>query len=1529
MVALLLPIFGGQKVDFSASAESEIEREVKELAESVNGAENFEQMYSSLAVGQQITVYNFLAVVRFSGESELMDKNFPSLNSTYYEVLEKMYNGTNTYSVNQYYKEVSNNRLNLQTVFVFGEDSYQTSKPRSTYINKNYNGGTGYDPSYKIPFVGIEQRVYLEYTLYDEICSQVMPFVSGDTYKMFADSNGDDYVDSLSIVMLPDPNGYVVKWQDLLWAHSSTVPLSYLTSYGSFVNKDNFVYSYVQGGKTYTKYLLKYMLTELDSELNSATNLPKNNTDIHELGHVLGWPDYYVYDSAYSNTDVDSNVEPVYVWDIMAYNHLDLPQYPLSYNRYKQGWLDEGNIVQIKKNGNYTIKPVSYEKIAGTSLGTRTVAYKITNPEYPNQAIWLEYRKQQSGTFDNNPSYLRDGLLVYRVDEGFEPVSDRGESLSAGNYAAAPYNVYVFRNEMQGKTTAYQVQNAPLNTSNKIMGDGGIYNVNNIRTTSCDITWQSYFGTVQNNIPASSVSYVSSGIVIEVISINNATNELTFSVDWEGFNVEIKQSDFDDVNLYNKLLSLAGKTTGDKLFQDDLKDIENLDLSNLNLSSVKGLELMTFESLQEINLLNNQLSNIDPLVYISQTNPNVKFNLINNKISLSSISSSLLINRNFVFLVQRLNYEDGMVLFNQSFNFDYNYKATDGFDFKLNGQTISYSQANTLQETLPGEYCFEIYKNEELIFSKKIHIVKLSLKNENVSIERNSVDDIQLKVEGMSQGEFEITKTPSSIDTTVVANSILVKFNVVYKKNTNFFKNLTFTVQVVDTTAPQVEVLGLSKIELLVGQELTLPQNEISISDNGDLNLPYQFVSNLSGQNKNVWTKKIYLADFVENQGYQKGQLVSQIDNTKIGTYIIEYQAIDGQGNIGYGQRVVIFSSKKLSREEIADDNLYDAIAKLAGTQDVYETSVIQMDFVNLSGQEIENVLGLRKFVFKSGAIIDLSNNNISSEQEVLNLISEQNISKVNLIGNKIVSASLNSKLIFGYQGEKHAFYDAKNYQSVEYVIFDDFTSWFSVSGNLDKFGRGQKSLSTLGVYEFNLKSLSNFSDFSYKFVYAKIDQYKSQEKLEVFSNLDLDSFFDVQGFLPVYKCYVQGEFKTEEELVSQIWFTSVDVKIFESDFEVTSLSIMLTVQDTTAPTISIGGNSIIYAKKGEVPELEPCVALDNYDQNPQITTYGSVDFNKSGQYIVSYMAQDSSGNISDIVSRTIYVGDVRFADIDFVEYNSSNNMYNILIFEFYQISDFVITGFKDFDTTKLGKQNIFINLQYTRDQSIEFNLTKDIVVKDSIRPQITLYGKQEVFIYIDSVYQDAGSRGVDNHDGDISHEVTLDLSKLKTDEIGRYEIAFNLKDQSGNYAQTVYRYVNVICKPILDIEVKMSTSKFEYTLADKINFEVELPSYDKNKNEDAPTFVWRVDGVEVYRGTNLAYSHQFDQIGSHTVTASVLNTNLDGNLVETQSQAFFVQISDYSFFDKYGGIVIGASVGFMVLVFIIAFNSRRKRKLF
>jgi hypothetical protein len=79
-------------------------------------------------------------------------------------------------------------------------------------------------------------------------------------------------------------------------------------------------------------------------------------------------------------------------------------------------------------------------------------------------------------------------------------------------------------------------------------------------------------------------------------------------------------------------------------------------------------------------------------------------------------------------------------------------------------------------------------------------------------------------------------------------------------------------------------------------------------------------------------------------------------------------------------------------------------------------------------------------------------------------------------------------------------------------------------------------------------------------------------------------------------------------------------------------------VVDTTRPVIRLLGAQRITISLGNAFEDPGALVTDNYDVNLVVTTTGEVNSNAEGTYTITYRSIDSSGNHSDLITRTVIV---------------------------------------------------------------------------------------------------------------------------------------------------------------------------------------------------------------------------------------------------------------------------------------------------
>ncbi|GAA0125136.1 M6 family metalloprotease domain-containing protein [Clostridium sp. CTA-19] len=266
---------------------------------------------------------NIVIFIKFSDQYEIT-RNF----STY----DRQFNSENQASLNNYYKEASYNKLDINTTFYpkpQGDKvlSYTDSHPRSYYANVPDN-----------------ERGMREQTLLKNAVDSVKNQIPQD---LNVDSDNDGKVDNVCFII----KGATTGWSSLLWPH-----------------KWNMFYQDARiNGKKIDTY--NFQLEDFIGD-NGIGVLS------HEMFHTLGAPDLYHY-----NYDGKVAVGP---WDVMDQTK-SIPQSMGTYMKMYYGkWMD--NIQEINKPGKYSVSKIG---------NSNNNSYIIKSPNSNKEYFVVEYRKKE------------------------------------------------------------------------------------------------------------------------------------------------------------------------------------------------------------------------------------------------------------------------------------------------------------------------------------------------------------------------------------------------------------------------------------------------------------------------------------------------------------------------------------------------------------------------------------------------------------------------------------------------------------------------------------------------------------------------------------------------------------------------------------------------------------------------------------------------------------------------------------------------------------------------------------------------------------------------------------------------------------------------------------------------------------------------------------------------------------------------------------------------------------------------------
>jgi len=294
---------------------------------------------------------NLVIYIRFSDDNEFSEPR---------QFFDDRLNAPAGYSVKSFYKEASYQKLTLQSHHYPVCDlsiniSYQDSNARAYY--EPYNEVTnpiGY------PDDGSSKRIR-EHTLLKNAINAVISEVPSD---INFDANNDGYIDNICFIV---KKGQSAAWGNLLWPHAWVL----------------YTYNVAINGKRAYQYTLQ------GSDIGVKTLS-------HELGHALGFPDLYHYESYSSYI----NMSPVGSWDLMSSGSGHMSTWS-KYKYAQKQWIND--IPVAKSNGIYSLKP----------LGSSEKSALKVNSTQPQEFFILEYRKK-TGDFESR--LLGEGLLVYRIN---------------------------------------------------------------------------------------------------------------------------------------------------------------------------------------------------------------------------------------------------------------------------------------------------------------------------------------------------------------------------------------------------------------------------------------------------------------------------------------------------------------------------------------------------------------------------------------------------------------------------------------------------------------------------------------------------------------------------------------------------------------------------------------------------------------------------------------------------------------------------------------------------------------------------------------------------------------------------------------------------------------------------------------------------------------------------------------------------------------------------------------------------------
>lgn len=479
---------------------------------------------------EQKSIKNLVVYVQFQGESATNPYTSPS-------------NMIKFSDIDNFYKKLTQNRISIDSASAKdGTDTYiHTASKNREYFNVKDSTSTERR----------EREFELVKGIFDDIKTKYN-FTDSQLDQLGGNGVPDGFIDSVSIYITGSKEPV---WGGLLWPHKWNIRQI----------KDGVPES--DYPKIGTKKFGDYTVNFIDS-----TDI---GTVCHEMGHVLGAPDYYHY---------NNDFVPVGEWDLMSYNKLT-PQYMLTHTRDKYlKSIKPTQIQTIESSGTYTAYATTLSRTEGLGVG-KPIAYKI-NTGKSDEYIMLEMRAQES--YDS--VLPGSGLIIYRVKTGVE-----GNQDAVYKRTDKPDEVFVYRPEINhtASTPPNQRHSASYNDAKQ-----AYLSTYNARFSSIG---KSIDPTDKSKYKADTIYYNDgTNTGIKIVALSTASNNIRFRVSLPG-DATTQENIFDKFTMINA-----------ELFQDSLGGGVRFSFNvgqNLNLNLLKNVQAILKSPIQGQD--NFAVANID------------------------------------------------------------------------------------------------------------------------------------------------------------------------------------------------------------------------------------------------------------------------------------------------------------------------------------------------------------------------------------------------------------------------------------------------------------------------------------------------------------------------------------------------------------------------------------------------------------------------------------------------------------------------------------------------------------------------------------------------------------------------------------------------------------------------------------------------------------------------------------------------------------------------------------------------------
>lgn len=407
---------------------------------------------------------NLIVFARFAGEDEFVDNVYHGLSVK--EITDNSYN-TATYSVGDYYRNVSADQLRMNSVYLYDNGgSLQLEKSRGYYAPYSTENPDGYPAGLK-EARRAELREDWTGAINQAIANgnAITNYDGTKTYNFKdLDKNGDGKIDAITVIY-KNESTISVNRSEPLWNYKDVA--------------NDYIWLSLDNGKKIQSYDYVQLTNNYDTLYQASDNkkITSLKTPIHEMGHIFGLKDLYK----------SPGVSPIYYLSAMSNAISPVPQGLAIKEKEALGWTNGAMLKEIVAPGQYQLK---MSGIAGTE---NCVGYKVDIPE-TGKTLYLEYRNFSAGgsKYDNtqdkaltstsgtgvSPIDITSGLVCYLAKSDVKFPSNLGGSagnwmfealggsqptktdaaLTVGQALAVPGGITVRVERIEGDTLTFQIE---------------------------------------------------------------------------------------------------------------------------------------------------------------------------------------------------------------------------------------------------------------------------------------------------------------------------------------------------------------------------------------------------------------------------------------------------------------------------------------------------------------------------------------------------------------------------------------------------------------------------------------------------------------------------------------------------------------------------------------------------------------------------------------------------------------------------------------------------------------------------------------------------------------------------------------------------------------------------------------------------------------------------------------------------------------------------------------------------------------